>query len=401
MKIALALGAWLAVLLFSAAGMAQTSSEATYLVAPEPTTISSPIFPQNAKGDEAWVQISFTVKADGTTSDIAVTDGFGLDTFKDATIAAAKNWKFKPATADGKPTDWKNYTFDIPFTYPEMTAGAYPTFSSRYEKIIKLLQGKQYAEAKAAIQEARDSHSIRLLYEYAILETLLYSAENGLGDRVAAYRAIRSATPVMKVSRQPQGPELGTRINKKVQLASSAMLPDDMLKIALRNRFTAEANLGLYGDALVTYDRIAALEPIAPTDLLVSQRKTISDALASDQPLGISGRIIGGTWLNRPVRRKFSIANVTKGSLDKIRVSCNRQGAEMAFKEGAQWELPAKWGDCDIEVSGTDNTEFVMVQTGAATASRSTPQTPLTVLAPYQQFNMPQTVLPPAASTPY
>ena len=393
MKLLLTVSAWLALIMLPLSTMAQTSAEGTDLVPPDPIDIAPPIFPASALGDEAWVQLNFTVKADGSTADFAATDDFGRDTFKDAAMAAARGWKFRPGQANGKPTDWQNYTYDVFFAYPNAVAGGYPGFATLQDTVSKLLLDKKFADAKAAIEAAQANHSVRLLFEYASLETLLYTAESGLGNSLAAYRAIARATPDVRINRRPQGPDIGTRLKTKVQLAPTAILPDMVLKSALRTRFAAEAKLGLYGDALATYERIDALEKITPADPLVGQRRLINDAIASDQPLGVSARIEDGSWLNRPVRRKFGFAQV-KGSIDKIKLACNRHGAELPYKDGSQWEMPAEWGDCTIEVVGADGTQFVFVQTGAAIAARAVRQAPTVVLAPDKPYETPIQVAP-------
>ena len=52
---------------------------------------------------EAIIGVSFVVEEDGTTSDVRVVKAYSHPLFDDAVIAAAKTWKFKPATLEGKP----------------------------------------------------------------------------------------------------------------------------------------------------------------------------------------------------------------------------------------------------------------------------------------------------------
>jgi protein TonB len=64
-----------------------------------------PAYPEEARKQsvEAIIGVSFVVEEDGTTSDVRVVKAYSHPLFDDAVIAAAKTWKFKPATLEGKP----------------------------------------------------------------------------------------------------------------------------------------------------------------------------------------------------------------------------------------------------------------------------------------------------------
>jgi TonB family protein len=52
-----------------------------------------------------WVELEFTVKADGSTADIVVTNSNPRKTFDSAAINAIAQWRYKPVTRDGKAVD--------------------------------------------------------------------------------------------------------------------------------------------------------------------------------------------------------------------------------------------------------------------------------------------------------
>jgi TonB family protein len=52
-----------------------------------------------------WVELEFTVRADGSTSDIVVTNSSPRKTFDAAAISAVGQWRYKPVMRDGKAVD--------------------------------------------------------------------------------------------------------------------------------------------------------------------------------------------------------------------------------------------------------------------------------------------------------
>jgi protein TonB len=52
-----------------------------------------------------WVELEFTVHADGSTGDIVVTNSSPRRTFDSAAITAVGQWRYKPVIRDGKPVD--------------------------------------------------------------------------------------------------------------------------------------------------------------------------------------------------------------------------------------------------------------------------------------------------------
>jgi TonB family protein len=63
----------------------------------------APRFPAGARnrGITGWVELEFTVRADGSTGDIVVTNSTPRRTFDNAAALAVAQWRFKPATRDG------------------------------------------------------------------------------------------------------------------------------------------------------------------------------------------------------------------------------------------------------------------------------------------------------------
>ena len=51
------------------------------------------------------MELEFTVRADGSTGDIVVTNSSPRKTFDSAAMTAVREWRYKPVMRDGKPVE--------------------------------------------------------------------------------------------------------------------------------------------------------------------------------------------------------------------------------------------------------------------------------------------------------
>jgi TonB family protein len=67
----------------------------------------APKFPASTRGRsvDGWVELEFTVRTDGSTADIVVTNSSPRKTFDSVAINAVEQWRYKPVLRDGKPVD--------------------------------------------------------------------------------------------------------------------------------------------------------------------------------------------------------------------------------------------------------------------------------------------------------
>ena len=364
------IGALTSAILGSATAVsAQTAS----LVPPEPLNLFAPVYPaakdaqtydpvaMQSTIEEALVVVGFTVKADGTTADVKAIDGFYSQPFADSAVAAVKRWTYKPATENGMAVDWQNMRIFIPYVFLDLEGGAFPRFDNDYGTISKLLNTKDYAGAKAAIEASFQKRHIVLLYEFAMAKMALSQAELGLGHPQAALKAIQLATPVIDLPREKQNAQLGSAINTRMQLLSNAFLPKDQQKRALEMRFRLEASLGEYVYALETFARLNKLSPVPASDPIAQEADVIHKAFASGQPLAVSAALEDGEWHHRPRQNAFTITDL-KGSLSSIGIDCTRRTAKLPYQPDVDWTIPPTWGDCDVTVTGTQPATFTFVE---------------------------------------
>lgn len=67
----------------------------------------APKFPASTRGRDVdgWVELEFTVRTDGTTGDIVVTNSNPRKVFDAVAVNAVSQWRYQPVIRDGKPVD--------------------------------------------------------------------------------------------------------------------------------------------------------------------------------------------------------------------------------------------------------------------------------------------------------
>jgi TonB family protein len=67
----------------------------------------APKFPQASRSRDmnGWVELEFTVRTDGTTGDIVVTNSHPRNVFDSSAVRAVSQWRYKPVMLNGKPVD--------------------------------------------------------------------------------------------------------------------------------------------------------------------------------------------------------------------------------------------------------------------------------------------------------
>lgn len=71
------------------------------------TDITPPVYPRAAvrRDQEGWVDVEFTVLADGSTADVEVIDASPDRVFERASLRAVEQWRFRPRVYRGQPID--------------------------------------------------------------------------------------------------------------------------------------------------------------------------------------------------------------------------------------------------------------------------------------------------------
>ena len=295
-----------------------------------------------ADGDEGFVQFDVKVTEQGDAGELSLVAVAGPSEMIRATAEAVKNWKWKPATLEGKPvavTTLTQMTFRS-----QMSTGARSAVTRAYNQARRHIDDELWTEARAVLDEAQASPKLNL-YERGMLANIAAQVALKQKDYFEARRASALA------------------LNHSVDV-----LPKPVVMGLWRTRIYASIALGDIVGGLDAFDQLKAKRY---GDVDASIVKFVAEARAkvvSMPAFGMSARIprpedaeslfLG---LYRPV---FTFKDV-KGTLDRFILSCKQQAIESKITDNAEWRIPPNFSECNIRVHGTPGTTFLIVQANA------------------------------------
>lgn len=297
----------------------------------------TPSYPQNPRmrGQEGRVQLSFSVKPDGTVADPIVEDSSGIAEFEKAAIRSVLKSRWTPTTWNGKPIEQCAAKMRYLFKIKGMDLGARREFVAKYRSAAELAQGQRIAEAEAKLEEMTAKGAWNN-YESARLWLMRAVLQAKAGDDVGQLRSLRRAA-----------------------LANGDYLEKKLYPDVVRQIFTLEVKQRHYGAALETYQQFRRIEPAvtdAAMDKVVSQIGSIID---SPEVLAIPGTIEYRSgceegrpnWQHELLRRKFAFADVN-GPVQDFQLRCDWKKVSDAVSTEKTWEVPRSWGWCQLFVFG-------------------------------------------------
>ena len=355
----------------------------TSLVAPQPLTQNGKFMP--AFGSEAIVHSRYTVRADGSVSDIKFPGGFGSNTFLQNTLKQnMSTWTFTPGTANGEAVDFYNqeYTFVLrldpnapprmgpppgggrrgapPAAPAEGTEAATPTvdFSTlpppphslsvkvkdAIDTITVLVGTQDYDKALKEIDKL-ERRELRSVFDYSLVQEIKSGIYMAKQDPLKALEASQLAT------QSTEGPQ-GTRI---------WFLPDELLENALRSRFLLAATLRQNGLAWETYTTLDGKFDLPADDQIHALAQSLKAQLDAPEPLGMLAGINDKVWTHTPTRRIFTVTDVD-GKLSKITARCERSTLELKYQKDVDWTLPEPLGACSLDFEGKKGTQFTLYE---------------------------------------
>lgn len=322
---------------------ASSAADAPVVVQPVPLVQEGRFFP--GLGNEGFIITRFTVKADGTTSDIEIAGGFGADSpFLERPITdAVSKWTFTPGTVNGQPADFLNQEYVFRPKLSETLASS-SDFQEAYAELDELVRAQDFDGAVRMINGSFRDH-VHTVLDYGVTQYALsriYVAQN---DVFAALDAIKKATMY------------------SLDMAGEReyMLTPELLEAALRQHLVLAASLRQQGEVLRSWESLDLLYDIPADDRvheLVSQARAATE---STDPLVALGKIIEDEWTYQPVHRIFTVADVM-GELESITARCEHRNLELEYQAGVDWTLPPSLGKCALDFAGDDDTTFTLYE---------------------------------------
>lgn len=295
---------------------------------------------------EGWVDVRFTVKADGSVSDPVAVGTYAAPGDRAATaLSVVSRCRFTPGTLKGAPADSLNQTQRVFFRMSPVDKATDIELVKRFKDVRDYMEAGAFQQAAAALDRIEGQSSN--LYEISQL----------LSRRAAL--AVQRGEPVIGL------------MYLRLMAANTDYLKEDELQAMLRLRLQLELDQGLPADAAKTAAQITNLGGRSGDGVLQQRLASLQKTVSANPAFSVQGSIprncpaslcAGGQveWLYRPLNRTISLANI-QGSLDKVTARCQGKTYQAKAEAGVTWTIPANWGDCTVAVAGQPGTAFQLI----------------------------------------
>lgn len=300
------------------------------------------------QGQEAVVHVNFMVDQDGKVFDAMVSRSTGSRSFDQAALRALNRTRFEPARLDGVAIVG-SASYKYVFTIPD-NDGASTGFVRDYRKFQKALQKSEQEGGKDELQKQIDALQLRQKrggsnhYENAFLNLAQYQFAERYGTALEQMQYLHGALSWSDSTDDP------VYFDKQEVIEMRRSL----LMLQLRNKYFGEAE-DTY--ALLQESGDAEAEKLFGEAMQEAQRLKQDDR---EYGLPLVLEDDGSVWL-RLFKHRIAFL-VDEGRLDEVKLRCERNRVAFAVEAEAQYEIPKDWGRCSLQVMGTPQARFTLVQ---------------------------------------
>jgi TonB family protein len=313
--------------------------------APQPIERATPRYPASAarRGAEGWVELNFMISPDGRPYEIYTVDHAGDDAFVDAARRALERAVYEPARIGGQPVDGSS-SMRIEFVLEGASAGARPSFASRYRRFMSTLTEASQPEADSALNDL-EAEGILNNYEDARLNLARYSY------------ALQYGTPGQQMTHLKAA--LGESLAKP---DFESFLEQGVARDARRNLAQLQLQNAYFGEALDTLELMRLRNDDEGAELFRDATEQLKAFKADETAYSVAGLIKdNGSWLIKLFKTRFQLDDLT-GTIEELKLRCQGEYVYFRFDPDLQYTVSEASGECTLEVIGDPGTSFTLVQ---------------------------------------
>jgi len=290
---------------------------------------------------EGWVVIHTMIDEHGNPFESSIIQSGGSPLFKKFALKINDKATFQPAHFNGKPIE-SSFTYKYTYMIKGGTDGASTKFVFHYKKLRRAIKQGNHQKAELAINKLRNM-TLNNFYEaaYMGIANFVYYETYG-GTTEDKLDALESAIAFEE---------------------SAKYLPQSLFNIALQNLYLLQIKNSAFGHSLKTY---ALLNDNADNENFIEHIQSTHEKILTlrdnDEPFKMKAKITqDGRWKTRLLKKGVTLSDLT-GEVESLKLYCNKKFRGFTYKTDTQYEIPESWGDCDLVLIGTPQTELSLIQ---------------------------------------
>ena len=317
----------------------------------QPAELVEPVLPVVRSEDSGMVELVFMVDENGEVQEPAVVRATLLG-WEERAIQAIRKFKFKPAQiGDRKVASIARYNMEFDSSRIPNRLGfpnpmdAPDGYMSLYNTFTKLLNKEEPNKRKA-------KHTLNKMRELA-LRTFFTGVHNELAQ-IRYYEIFGPKSAQIERIKH-------VLMFKDVEWGGNNALDAEMLKTMRMILIQRQLENGQYADALMNYRNWSKQDSDLKTTFAEAAAQ-IEDIQRSERVIARSIKITSRGQAFLPLlKRSFSILPGDK-KIDELKLRCEAKFLTLQYSPDATYQLPASFGECELQILGEPGDEFTVLQ---------------------------------------
>jgi TonB family protein len=352
MKIIICLTAIALVWFQPAVAESNTFESATILskIQPSFAGYSEPENSDNLDTDSGLVNVSFMVNHDGQPYEVTVISS-SHSKFEAAAVSAIEAASYSAASLNGKAVN-SRLNHMVEFIYSPKAGskgrnkGLPNRFSGMYEKFNTEIQRSSPSQNK----------STKYLEKMANIPNQNFYSLSYLS--LARYRyAEEFGTPQEQINALEELIEFDSRASKKHK-----MLKGELKQTVLTALLKTQLDSSHFAEVLKNYKLFSKDDEQIKNGFASAYTKIQS---ISNDANSVTQRVIkipARGELHLPLLKQSFLLDQVDGDIESFKMRCDKRFAKLPYQADGQYDIPASWGDCDLQIDGTAGTTATLLQ---------------------------------------
>lgn len=295
------------------------------------------------KNNSGSALLTFMVDKEGNTFEPLVINSTAK-AFEKYAVTAVNNYKFEPATLNKQPIE-SVFTVNVLFLVHGQRDNVSQIFNRSFKKAKKELK-KKVPNQKNVLKNiiSMEKSTNMTPYSHAYLNLVKQDYFGKLGDKQSQIDAL----------------------NQIFLFESKAKNEDNFLdkesKISMGRLLTLRyIETQQYAAAINTYTKLNKVDPEAKS-MFQDAFTQINDIYISDKITSAQINITENGYTTLDLfKNKFGFENTT-GEIKNIKLRCDKKFASLDYSTDLEFQIPASWGKCQLEVIGNPYTQSIIYQ---------------------------------------